>query len=495
MPTFAPTSQYRSTHAGGIQPSASFFRPSRPQYRLPSVESVAAPTDEDVYNLAPLDKRLSDSSNEPPASIGGETAEDQYKRQRSKPSREPLVPLPSLSHPTLHQRTGSASTGGPRSVPGRLVRNSLERVFDSLPKAAGAHEGRRPPLESKLHDEEHGMLDIPVPGDYRFEANRTRSVSPAPSFATPAPTPGAPPRAAVPLLDALHPSRNRFFLRGHLLTGGESPWVFVGSLVLALTLAGVWFGTTAVWWWHNVSPAVAAVGAYLALITLSTLLAASTRDPGILPRDLDLNPPYPATSPSNGTCARRCRATSSVRVKYCLTCQTYRPPRSSHCRVCDNCVDGLDHHCRWLNNCIGRRNYTTFVALLLSGMTTLVLMIVTSALHLYLLAHRDHDGPRRGGRSAVVFCLAMILIWPVGALLSYHMRLLLQNVTTIEQIRNQAHKTLVPGPAPPNPFSHGNWRRNLLAVLCRPVSYSYLDAPGNATQDEREVNPGSRRLY
>lgn len=69
-------------------------------------------------------------------------------------------------------------------------------------------------------------------------------------------------------------------------------------------------------------------------------------------------------------------------------------------------------------------------------------------------------------------------------------QLLLLNVTTIEQIRNQAHKTLVPGAPPPNPFSHGNWRRNLLAVLCRPVGYSWLDAAGVAVEDRREVNPG-----
>jgi palmitoyltransferase ZDHHC9/14/18 len=58
------------------------------------------------------------------------------------------------------------------------------------------------------------------------------------------------------------------------------------------------------------------------------------------------------------------------------------------------------------------------------------------------------------------------------------------------QIRNQAHKTLVPGPAPPNPFSHGSMRRNFVNVLCRPTGYSWLDAAGVATVDERKVNPG-----
>ena len=54
----------------------------------------------------------------------------------------------------------------------------------------------------------------------------------------------------------------------------------------------------------------------------------------------------------------------------------------------------------------------------------------------------------------------------------------------------QAHKSLVQGPAPPNPFSHGNWRRNLLYVLCRTPGYSWLDFTAVATEDKRAINPG-----
>jgi palmitoyltransferase ZDHHC9/14/18 len=69
------------------------------------------------------------------------------------------------------------------------------------------------------------------------------------------------------------PSANRWFMRGRLLVGGDKPWAFIGSLVLAFGITGVWLGTTCVWWWHNKSPAVAVVGAYMCLLTISLMLS------------------------------------------------------------------------------------------------------------------------------------------------------------------------------------------------------------------------------
>lgn len=61
---------------------------------------------------------------------------------------------------------------------------------------------------------------------------------------------------------------------------------------------------------------------------------------------------------------------------------------------------------------------------------------------------------------------------------------------SFHQIRNQAHKALVSGPTPPNPFSHGSWRHNLAYVLCRPPGYSWLDGHAVVMEDKREINPG-----
>eukprot|EP01047_Picozoa_sp_COSAG01_P004821 COSAG01_NODE_160_length_23692_cov_9.703599_27_plen_222_part_00 len=48
-------------------------------------------------------------------------------------------------------------------------------------------------------------------------------------------------------------------------------------------------------------------------------------------------------------------------VKFCSTCEIYRPAGAHHCAVCDACVAGFDHHCGWLGTCIGSRNHRDFL--------------------------------------------------------------------------------------------------------------------------------------
>jgi len=100
---------------------------------------------------------------------------------------------------------------------------------------------------------------------------------------------------------------------------------------------------------------------------LILLFLTSSRDPGVIPRNL--HPPEEEfrydSSVSVDIGGRQTPSLQfprtkevmvnghPVRVKYCDTCMLYRPPRCSHCSICNNCVERFDHHCPWVGQCIG----------------------------------------------------------------------------------------------------------------------------------------------
>ncbi|KAG6820644.1 hypothetical protein H0H93_013843 [Arthromyces matolae] len=508
-----------STHAGGIQPSSLFFRPARPlqqQQQQPYPRLSAHNEDSDIgdnYPLTTIDisPRVQDQKRH---SLGAQSLDDQdptsdgpeeldtahfASLKRSKQSREPLLPIGGPSHtrrPSVLSTTQVTSPTTPKKMTASRVRNSLDRVFGltftsrlSLDSIRNRNEynfdeehALPPTNESKSHHPSDSPVNLyssrmptspslrshsPAPSHLssgeRSTPTHAHSFDPTPptpgpgSRYPPSHTPRCKPGTSKPIRKySLHPSRNHFFLSGRLLTGGDTPFAFLACLCVVFGLAGLWFSTTCVFWWNHSAggKAIVIIGAYFAALVLSTMLTTATSDPGILPRGLDPDPPYPATSPSDGVS----ESSTAQHVKHIA-------PR------------GLA--------------------------STLILIIITSAVHLWLLTtivtasgeHRNFRqalGDHRGIGSAVAFSLSILVIWPVGALLTYHARLLLLNVTTIEMIRNQAHKSVDGASKPSNPFSHGTWRRNVVAVLCRPRGYSWLQAHAIATEDTREVNPGMR---
>jgi palmitoyltransferase len=60
-------------------------------------------------------------------------------------------------------------------------------------------------------------------------------------------------------------------------------------------------------------------------------------------------------------------------ISYCSLCDLEVKRSSKHCRTCNRCVEGFDHHCRWLNNCVGKKNYTTFILLMVFVLLMLII--------------------------------------------------------------------------------------------------------------------------
>ncbi|KDN52959.1 hypothetical protein K437DRAFT_242733 [Tilletiaria anomala UBC 951] len=336
-----------------------------------------------------------------------------------------------------------------------------------------------------------------------------------------------------------HKGGNRFFFGGIIMTSHANPMPFLASFALTLALPGLWLGFDASYTVHNISIAPVIILCYTTAVAVTNMLVTAWRDPGVLPRDLDPDPPCtlgetlgamdpedPLAIPLPRTI--QVRGARDLKVKWCETCGTYRAPRSSHCRMCDNCVENIDHHCTFLNTCIGRRNYSSFFSFLIFTLLSLCIMIAFSILHLYFLTRPTTQRlPKAGaygggldfrqalGRSpvsAVVVILSLAAMCPIGMLFGYHAWLVVHNRTTVEQIRFNAAREygeqpvdtggeeekrclFLPGKAgqlsrsDPNPFSYGGFVRNAIAVLGRPISDSWIARYEHRVVDERLDNP------
>lgn len=324
------------THAHGVLPPPPFFRPSRPGQQPLSASdasrrssaassNVHSPSHdrEAVFHsgfpLQPLPQDApydSDGQSDTFLVTGDRTSRHSMQDpprelpiRNQKQSREPLLPI------SGHSRSRSGSLTTHRSKPS-LARNVVEknaanasaaaRVRDSierfrknlslesvrrslsgsasashspmtadLPSARSTSNAATPFEVKESSDEDYKVSDV-VPLDLRHPSS---NFIPYP----PTTTKSEFPLSSVPVKQEKSSgyvrnyerilSSNRWFMRGHLLMGGAKPWAFIGSLALVLVIAGVWLGTTCVWWWHNKSPAVAVVGAYMSLLTISLMLS------------------------------------------------------------------------------------------------------------------------------------------------------------------------------------------------------------------------------
>lgn len=319
-----------ATHVPGILPPPPFFHPSRPVLPPLSGSDTSRPSSvassnalsplheapNPPYPLQPLTQDvlydsdgLSDSypvSGDQTSRNSMQDASSQQPVRTSKQSREPLLPLGGL----IRSRSGSLATHWSRRSLARNVveknatnasaaarmRDSFERfrkglslesVRRSLSNTESARQspvlvnppssqsGPPTPLEAKEHlDEEYKASGV-SPVHLRHQSSAV--FIPYPPVKSEYPPSSVPVRHEKSTRYIRNHERmssaNRWFLQGRLLVGGDRPWAFIGTLTLLFGIPGIWFSTTCVWWWHHKSPAVAAVGAYMCLLTISLMLS------------------------------------------------------------------------------------------------------------------------------------------------------------------------------------------------------------------------------
>lgn len=282
---------------------------------------------------------------------------------------------------------------------------------------------------------------------------------------------------------------NTFFCIGGRLQNTRHRPINIATGSFVVIPAVLFFVFSAPYLWHQVSPGVPIVFAYIFYICISSFLHASGSDPGILPRNLHQFPPPSENEdplrlapPTNDwtliKSAESSTAAMEVPTKYCKTCNLWRPPRAHHCRLCDNCVETQDHHCVWLNNCVGRRNYRYFFTFVSSG--SLLALYLFGASLAQILVYAKKEGVSVGTSIdhfrvpfAMVIYGIISSIYPI-ALMGYHVFLMARGETTREFLNS--HKFLKKDRY--RPFTQGSMVKNWLVVLCRPRPPTYYQFKG-----------------
>lgn len=163
----------------------------------------------------------------------------------------------------------------------------------------------------------------------------------------------------------------------------------------------------------------------------------SVGDPGIIPRNMG-----PPEEEELGASVRSFGARKSlklprmkdvkvngytVKVKFCETCNLYRPPRASHCSICNNCVQKFDHHCPWVGQCIGLRNYRTFIFFISSATLLCVYVFVFSLINLLHKGGNIWHTISDDVLSVVLAVYCFVIVWFVGGLTVFHFYLMCTN--------------------------------------------------------------------
>ncbi|XP_022253191.1 palmitoyltransferase ZDHHC5-like [Limulus polyphemus] len=202
--------------------------------------------------------------------------------------------------------------------------------------------------------------------------------------------------------------------------------------------------------------AIPIVQGVITLFVLANFSLATFMDPGIIPK---ANPESDRSEDFRQPLYKNVEINKvTVRMKWCMSCHFYRPPRCSHCSVCNSCIESFDHHCPWVNNCIGKRNYRYFFLFLI--FLSIHIISILSTCIIFTLDHKGRLTDPAAIVTFVVIGVIFLVFIPILGLTGFHLVLVSRGRTTNEQVTGKFRGGY-------NPFSRGGWA-NICFMLLGP---------------------------
>jgi len=275
------------------------------------------------------------------------------------------------------------------------------------------------------------------------------------------------------------PSKNEFLCGGRLIHGPDRYYFWASSLALIVGGGCFLIFVSREIFTYKIIPSPGWTYAFIPIFTVAWVYTivmhnvVAYMDPGILrrqapPKMPDTDDPYLIGTSSPPVSKNLTVKGTTIIVKWCPTCNLYRPPRAIHCGICDNCVHRFDHHCPYVGNCVGLRNYRFFV-LFIFGVFFCSIFAFSHSVCLIAVRsvqYKGITGAFNAGQTAFIFAwlvgiLTFVSMCLVGALIGLTSFLISNGRTTNENIKH-AFPTK-------NPFHLGclsNW-----FVACCPPFY------------------------
>jgi len=134
------------------------------------------------------------------------------------------------------------------------------------------------------------------------------------------------------------------------------------------------------------------------------------------------------------------------RRRYCKMCNVWKPDRTHHCSICNRCMLNMDHHCPWINNCVGFYNRKFFIQLLMYVYGCLAIIVTTTIPDIWSIVMAMTQYTTRPHTLWVVFrdvfiilvfCLSVMLQITLTNFIKFHLKLVFDNYTTIENLERE----------------------------------------------------------